>query len=441
MGTLAGAAPKPRFVSPSPSPAVAATRRRLRFPLAPPRPRPPPLRWSPPSPFRLSLTLSRSRRHSPPPPPPPRAAAAAAPTTSAGAASTSVFVRRATASAAAVTVTVAMARIKVDVLRGRNKAELQAQLKDLKAELSVLRVARVTGGAPNKLSNIKVVRTSIARMLTKQRTALREAYKKKKKSLLPLDLRPKKTCAIRRRLTKHQGMLLFLIGDDPQKRPYSKASQALFSDIEHGCLPQVVLGDVPCKFRNGTIVCEVTQQHCHSKSACGDEDLIGPVSEDDDQFTEGFDRLPHVILEGGYTTNQASVPDGEISRNFSCIKIGGLFLRDTFSPPPCTLTQPSMQSVPQEPPPVSDFAHSFPITSKLKAFFIGYCLANVMSSTARSKTVVSEKKPLIKFALNVPRVAQTEALPGFTKLLAAKQDKWILLNCLSSMGCTNRSFY
>ncbi|KAF2928651.1 hypothetical protein DAI22_06g294600 [Oryza sativa Japonica Group] len=59
-----------------------------------------------------------------------------------------------------------MARIKVDVLRGRNKAELQAQLKDLKAELSVLRVARVTGGAPNKLSNIKVVRTSIARMLT-----------------------------------------------------------------------------------------------------------------------------------------------------------------------------------------------------------------------------------------------------------------------------------
>uniref|UniRef100_A0A0E0AET8 60S ribosomal protein L35 n=1 Tax=Oryza glumipatula TaxID=40148 RepID=A0A0E0AET8_9ORYZ len=310
-----------------------------------------------------------------------------------------------------------MARIKVDVLRGRNKAELQAQLKDLKAELSVLRVARVTGGAPNKLSNIKVVRTSIARMLTKQRTALREAYKKKKKSLLPLDLRPKKTCAIRHRLTKHQGMLLFLIGDDPQKRPYSKASQALFSDIEHGCLPQVILGDVPCKFRNGTIVCEVTQQHCHSKSACGDEDLSVLLG--------GGCRASSLVQFQRMMINlqKASVPDGEISRNFSCIKIGGLFLRDTFSPPPCTLTQPSMQSVPQEPPPVSDFAHSFPITSK----------ANVMSSTARSKTVVSEKKPLIKFALNVPRIAQTEALPGFTKLLAAKQDKWILLNCLSSM--------
>uniref|UniRef100_A0A0D9Y2H6 Spt20-like SEP domain-containing protein n=1 Tax=Oryza glumipatula TaxID=40148 RepID=A0A0D9Y2H6_9ORYZ len=61
----------------------------------------------------------------------------------------------------------------------------------------------------------------------------------------------------KRLLVSAKGMLLFLIGDDPQKRPYSKASQALFSDIEHGCLPQVILGDMPCKFRNGTIVCEV----------------------------------------------------------------------------------------------------------------------------------------------------------------------------------------
>uniref|UniRef100_A0A0D9UW44 Uncharacterized protein n=1 Tax=Leersia perrieri TaxID=77586 RepID=A0A0D9UW44_9ORYZ len=54
-----------------------------------------------------------------------------------------------------------------------------------------------------------------------------------------------------------KGMLLFLVGDDPEKRPYSRASEALFSDIEHGCLPQVILGDMPCKFVNGTIVCEV----------------------------------------------------------------------------------------------------------------------------------------------------------------------------------------
>ncbi|KAK1270153.1 60S ribosomal protein L35 [Acorus gramineus] len=99
-----------------------------------------------------------------------------------------------------------MARIKVHELRGKTKADLLSQLKDLKAELALLRVAKVTGGAPNKLSKIKVVRTSIAQVLTvisqKQKSALREVYKNKK--FVPLDLRPKKTRAIRRRLTKHQ---------------------------------------------------------------------------------------------------------------------------------------------------------------------------------------------------------------------------------------------
>ncbi|RHN82140.1 putative ribosomal protein L29 [Medicago truncatula] len=36
------------------------------------------------------------------------------------------------------------------------KSDLLAQLKDLKAELILLCVAKVTGGAPNKLSKIKV---------------------------------------------------------------------------------------------------------------------------------------------------------------------------------------------------------------------------------------------------------------------------------------------
>jgi len=102
-----------------------------------------------------------------------------------------------------------MARIKVHELRNKSKSELLSQLKELKAELALLRVAKVTGGAPNKLSKIKVVRLSIAQVLTvisqSQRSALREAYKKKK--YLPLDLRPKKTRAIRRRLTKHQASL------------------------------------------------------------------------------------------------------------------------------------------------------------------------------------------------------------------------------------------
>ncbi|KAF2578082.1 hypothetical protein F2Q68_00002762 [Brassica cretica] len=99
-----------------------------------------------------------------------------------------------------------VARIKVHELRDKSKSDLQNQLQDLKAELALLRVAKVTGGAPNKLSKIKVVRKSIAQVLTvtsqKQKSALREAYKNKK--FIPLDLRPKKTRAIRRRLTKHQ---------------------------------------------------------------------------------------------------------------------------------------------------------------------------------------------------------------------------------------------
>ncbi|GMH11738.1 hypothetical protein Nepgr_013579 [Nepenthes gracilis] len=102
-----------------------------------------------------------------------------------------------------------MARIKVHELRQKSKTDLLNQLKDLKAELALLRVAKVTGGAPNKLSKIKVVRLSIAQVLTvisqTQKLALRKVYKNKK--YLPLDLRPKKTRAIRRRLTKHQESL------------------------------------------------------------------------------------------------------------------------------------------------------------------------------------------------------------------------------------------
>lgn len=48
----------------------------------------------------------------------------------------------------------AKARIKVYELRNKTKAELLNQLKDLKAELALLRVAKVTGGAPNKLSKM-----------------------------------------------------------------------------------------------------------------------------------------------------------------------------------------------------------------------------------------------------------------------------------------------
>jgi len=80
------------------------------------------------------------------------------------------------------------------------------QLEDLKGELQGLRVAKVTGGTASKLSKIRVVRKAIARvhivMNQKQKENLRKLYKNKK--YRPLDLRPKKTRAKRRELTKHQ---------------------------------------------------------------------------------------------------------------------------------------------------------------------------------------------------------------------------------------------
>ena len=106
----------------------------------------------------------------------------------------------------------------------RSKNDLSKQLAELRLELLGLRVQKVTGGSAAKLTKMCVcsflnsysgahfissfisngVRKSIARVLTvmnqKARQALRELYKNKKYA--PLDLRTKKTRAIRRRLTK-----------------------------------------------------------------------------------------------------------------------------------------------------------------------------------------------------------------------------------------------
>merc|ERR1711904_398518 len=104
-----------------------------------------------------------------------------------------------------------MTKVKCYELRKqfRSKAELTKQLDELKTELSNLRVAKVTGGAASKLSKIKVVRKNIARVLTVineyQKGALREHYDGLKYA--PLDLRVKKTRAIRRRLSKHESKL------------------------------------------------------------------------------------------------------------------------------------------------------------------------------------------------------------------------------------------
>ncbi|OCK76274.1 60S ribosomal protein-like protein L35 [Lepidopterella palustris CBS 459.81] len=92
-------------------------------------------------------------------------------------------------------------KVKAGPLWTKSKDELQTQLQDLKNEL-----ISVAGGASTKLNKIHDVRKGIARVLTvinaNQRAQLRLFYKTKK--YLPLDLRPKQTRAMRRRLTRHE---------------------------------------------------------------------------------------------------------------------------------------------------------------------------------------------------------------------------------------------
>ncbi|KAJ5589029.1 hypothetical protein N7537_011707 [Penicillium hordei] len=97
-------------------------------------------------------------------------------------------------------------KVKAGQLWGKNKDELATQLEELKLELNQLRVQKISSGASSKTQRIGEVRKSIARVLTvinaNQRAQLRLFYKNKK--YLPLDLRPKLTREIRRRLTKHE---------------------------------------------------------------------------------------------------------------------------------------------------------------------------------------------------------------------------------------------
>lgn len=91
-------------------------------------------------------------------------------------------------------------------LRTKNKEQLQSQLVDLKKELAELKVQKLSRPS---LPKIKTVRRDIARVLTvineQQREAVRQLYQVK-----PKDMRPKKTRALRRALTKHEASAVTL---------------------------------------------------------------------------------------------------------------------------------------------------------------------------------------------------------------------------------------
>ncbi|CAG8591341.1 15853_t:CDS:2, partial [Gigaspora rosea] len=98
------------------------------------------------------------------------------------------------------------APVKTYELRQKNKEGLLKQLDELKQELASLKVQKIAGGTAAKLTKLREVRKSIARVNTvisqTQREHTRKFYKGRK--YIPLDLRPKKTRAIRRKLTKDE---------------------------------------------------------------------------------------------------------------------------------------------------------------------------------------------------------------------------------------------
>ena len=118
--------------------------------------------------------------------------------------------------------------------RKKKNNELIADLKKLREELQKIRFNKQSGTAVSKLSKIKSLRKQIARVLTiirentKNEVISKLSTKEKKevkddkeetitttiKNLkmkhIPLDLRPKKTRAMRRRLTKFENKLVTL---------------------------------------------------------------------------------------------------------------------------------------------------------------------------------------------------------------------------------------
>merc|ERR1712001_385618 len=99
--------------------------------------------------------------------------------------------------------------LRVSNLREESKDNLTAKLAELRQELATLKVAKVTGGGPSKLGKINVVRKDIAKVLTvinqARKAELQKFYRGKNKR--PVDLKPRKTRALRKRLNKHEESL------------------------------------------------------------------------------------------------------------------------------------------------------------------------------------------------------------------------------------------
>merc|ERR1712117_607282 len=99
--------------------------------------------------------------------------------------------------------------LRVSALRNESKDALTAKLAELRQELATLKVAKVTAQSASKLGKTNVVRKDIAKVLTvinqTRKAELQKLYRGK--GIKPVDLKPRKTRALRKRLNKHEESL------------------------------------------------------------------------------------------------------------------------------------------------------------------------------------------------------------------------------------------
>ena len=96
--------------------------------------------------------------------------------------------------------------MKVKELKTKDEKALKEELAKLKEELSKAKLSKVSATSQVKASKIGYLRKSIARVLTfinmKRKALSAKKYLTKKHK--PLDMRPKKTRALRRKMTKYE---------------------------------------------------------------------------------------------------------------------------------------------------------------------------------------------------------------------------------------------
>merc|ERR1712062_246715 len=99
--------------------------------------------------------------------------------------------------------------LRVADLRNETKDALNGKLAELRQELATLKVAKVTAQSASKLGKINVVRKDIAKVLTVINQARKAELQKfyRGKNVRPVDLKPRKTRALRKRLSKHEESL------------------------------------------------------------------------------------------------------------------------------------------------------------------------------------------------------------------------------------------